>query len=355
MEHLDPLTPEYPRESFRGRLINYAPSICIVAFMFLVPLPWAYQWSSLASQWVGLWGYALFIGSIFSVSGYLGFVYWTRSDQFPPLRPVDNITKLCRTACILFNILVFTAWGNSIIILVTILLHPKGEQQLKFKLISLISSILLLGYHEYSTYMRCRWNYYERAIMRQNAERYGEPLLVSIPVFKLCGHFVLYTSTNKYELRLDRATGFRPYFSHRPCHDNEIDGANTSPRYHLFVSGWTNNSHEDIVHIFDEAIACFGEYNRITNNCRTFLQHGCAHIVGTTSAWHEDMLMVEPGHLWLLGQMAIMMYRAMLREVCRWIWTVKWGPDWESAVQYHGVFVDLAEDKMGQRIAHIFD
>ncbi|KAH7875059.1 uncharacterized protein C8R40DRAFT_1104700 [Lentinula edodes] len=86
MEHLDPLTPEYPRESFRGRLINYAPSICIVAFMFLVPLPWAYQWSSLASQWVGLWGYALFIGSIFSVSGYLGFVYWTRSDQFPPLR-----------------------------------------------------------------------------------------------------------------------------------------------------------------------------------------------------------------------------------------------------------------------------
>ncbi|KAJ4474308.1 hypothetical protein J3R30DRAFT_3507396 [Lentinula aciculospora] len=353
MEHLEPLTPEYPRESFRGRLINYTPSICIVAFMFIVPLPWSYQWSSLASQWIGLWGYALFIASVSLTLGYIGFIYRTRPAHFPPLQSVDNITNVCRAACILFNLLIFTAWGNSIIILVTVLLHIEDEQHLQLKIVSLSASILLLGYHEYSTYLRCRWNYHERAIMRQNAERYGEPLLVSIPVFKLCGHFVLYTTTNKYELRLDRATGFRPYFLHRPHRD--IDITNGSPRYHFFVSGWTSSSHEDIIRIFNEAIAEFGEYNRITNNCRTFLQFGCSHIIRTTSAWHEDMLMVEPGHLWLLGQMAIMMYRAMLRDVCRWIWTVKWGPDWESIVQYHGEFVDLADDAMSQRMAHIFD
>ncbi|KAJ3834370.1 hypothetical protein F5878DRAFT_361958 [Lentinula raphanica] len=134
MEHLEPYTPEYPRESFRARLINYAPSICIVAFMVLVPLPYAYRWSSLASQWVGLWGYALFIGSSILTLGYLGYIYWTRPAHYPPLQPVDNITKLCRAACILFNLLIFTAWGNSFVILATILLEKEPERHLKFKL-----------------------------------------------------------------------------------------------------------------------------------------------------------------------------------------------------------------------------
>ncbi|KAJ3776181.1 hypothetical protein FB446DRAFT_324547 [Lentinula raphanica] len=185
--------------------------------------------------------------------------------------------------------------------------------------------------------------------------RYGEPVLVSIPVFKLCGHFVLYTTTNKYELRLDRATNFRPYFLHRPCREDEVDAAKGSPRYHMFVCGWTDRNHEEIVRIFEETIARFGEYNRVTNNCRTFLQSGCIQIVRTMSAWHEDMLMVDPGHLWLLGQMANMMYRSMLRDLCRWIWTVKWGPDWESRVEYNGEFLDLADDETGLSTAHIYD
>ncbi|KAE9383683.1 hypothetical protein BT96DRAFT_724445 [Gymnopus androsaceus JB14] len=120
-----------------------------------------------------------------------------------------------------------------------------------------------------------------------------------IPVFKLCGHFVLYTTTHRYELRLDRTTGFRPYFLHRPSQDNK-ELLNSSPRYHLFVCGWTDHTHEEIVRVFHEAITCFGEYNRITNNCRTFLQLGCAYILRTPSAWHENMLMVETGHLFLI-------------------------------------------------------
>ncbi|KAJ3720438.1 hypothetical protein C8R42DRAFT_89104 [Lentinula raphanica] len=272
-----------------------------------------------------------------------------------PYRPVDNITKLCRAACILFNLLIFTAWGNSFVILATILLEKEPERHLKFKLTMLVISILLLGYSGHSTYLRCRWIYQERAIMRQNSERYGEPVLVSIPVFKLCGHFVLYTTTNKYELRLDRATNFRPYFLHRPCREDEVDAAKGSPRYHMFVCGWTDRNHEELVRIFEETIARFGEYNRVTNNCRTFLQSGCIQIVRTMSAWHEDMLMVDPGHLWLLGQMANMMYRSMLRDLCRWIWTVKWGPDWESRVEYNGEFLDLADDETGLNTAHIYD
>ncbi|KIK57340.1 hypothetical protein GYMLUDRAFT_755329 [Collybiopsis luxurians FD-317 M1] len=177
------------------------------------------------------------------------------------------------------------------------------------------------------------------------SSRYGEPVLVSIPVFKLCGHFVLYTTTHKYELRLDRTSNFRPYFLHRPLTPTEIsqtsDSLNAnSPRYHYFVSGWTHRTHTDIVRTFNEAITHFGSYNRLTNNCRTFLQSGCGSVVQTISVWHEDMLMVDPGHVLLLGLMAVMMYRAMLRELCRWVWCVKWGPDWESTVQYHEKPVD---------------
>jgi hypothetical protein len=84
--------------------------------------------------------------------------------------------------------------------------------------------------------------------------------------------------------------------------------------------------HDEIVQVFNAAIREFGAYNRLTNNCRTFLQWGCMGILNLTAVWHEDMLLTDVGAPLLLAQMALLMYRSMLREFCRWFWSVRWGP-----------------------------
>ncbi|KAJ7455775.1 hypothetical protein FB451DRAFT_638481 [Mycena latifolia] len=346
MEALEPLTPEYPRESFRARLINYAPSILIVGFMFLVPGPLAYSYCRAGTDYVGMWGYFPLALVTAVLAGYILFLYWTCSPNLRSLdRPADMITKTCRAACILAHVLVFVALWNSGMIAVALAVNPDEDETETFRRVKIfLAACNTLGmiYVMYWTYSTCRVAYYEKAIMRANAQRYGDPVVVCIPVFKLCGHFVLYTSTHKYELRLDRTSSFRPYFLHRPLRPSELSST-ISPQYHLFVCGWTSRTHEDIVRTFDAAIQEFGPYNRLTNNCRTFLQWGCMGILDLTSVWHEDMLMVEVGRPLIFPKMALMMYRAMLRDLCRCFCAVRWGPDWESHVHYEGGLVDLAD------------
>ncbi|KAJ6539856.1 hypothetical protein DFH09DRAFT_1176138 [Mycena vulgaris] len=343
-------TPEYPRESLPARLINYAPSILIVISMLLVPGPLAYLYCQLSSAYVGIWGYfpLALVTAILCI--YTPFLYWTCSSNLHSLKPADTITKMCRAACILFHVGLFSGFWSSIVLVVALVSNPhKSETFPRLKIFLFTMTTLGTLLYIYGAYYNYRANYYETAIMRANAQRYGDPVLVCIPVFKLCGHFVLYISTHKYELRLDRTTSFRPYFLHRPLHPSEQSSITVSPKYHLFICGWTSCTHEEIVQVFNAAIREFGDYDRLTNNCRTFLKWGCIGILDLTSVWHQDMLFREMWAPLLLGQMAVMMYRSILREFCRWFWSVRWGPDWESTVHYEGALVDLADHDVNLR------
>ncbi|KAJ7204533.1 hypothetical protein C8J57DRAFT_1407153 [Mycena rebaudengoi] len=313
-------TPEYPRESLRARLINYAPSILIIISMLLVP----------GSYYVGIWGY-------FPLA------------LLTAILPADTITKICRVACILFHFGLFSALWNSVVLAVGLVYNsPKSETSPHAQGFLRAMTTLGLLFLIRGAYYNCRANYYEKAIMRANTERYGHPVLVCIPVFKVCGHFVLYTSTHKYELRLDRTTSFRPYFLHRPLGSFEQSSDAASPKYHLCICGWTSCTHGEIVQVFNAAIREFGTYNRLTNNCRTFLQWGCMGILDRT-VWHQDMLFQQIEVPFLLVRMALLMYRSILREFCRWFWSVRWGPDWESSIRYEGDHVDLADHDVDLR------
>ncbi|KAJ7715797.1 hypothetical protein B0H16DRAFT_1615033 [Mycena metata] len=350
MASFEAQTPEYPCESLRARLINSAPSILIVISMLLAPGPLAYLYCQAGSVYVGIWGYfpLAFVTVILCI--YTPILYWTCSSNLHSLKPADTITKICRAACIIFHVGLFTAFWNNTILAVALVVNPdKSDTFPRVK--SFLCTIGALGtlLFIYGAYYNCRANYYEKAIMRANSQRYGDPVLVCIPVIKLCGHIVLYTSTHKYELRLDRTTSFRPYFLHRPLLPFEQRSNTVSPKYHLFICGWTSCKHEEIVQVFNAAIREFGVYTRLTNNCRTFLQWGCIGILDLTSVWHQDMLFKEIGVSLLLAQMGLMMYRSMLREFCRWFWSVRWGPDWESSVHYEGNLVDLADHDVDLR------
>ncbi|KAJ7247762.1 hypothetical protein C8J57DRAFT_1358924, partial [Mycena rebaudengoi] len=339
-----------PRESLRARLINYAPSILIVISMLLVPGPIAYLWCQHGSYYVGIWGYfpLALLTAILCI--YTPFLYWTCSSNLHSLKPADTITKICRVACILFHFGLFSAFWNSIVLAVGLVYNPpESETSPHAKGFLCAMTTLGLLFLIRGAYYNCRVNYYEKAIMRANAERYGNPVLVCIPVFKVCGHFVLYTSTHKYELRLDRTTSFKPYFLHRPFGPFEQSSDAASPKYHLCICGWTSCTHGEIVQVFNAAIREFGTYNRLTNNCRTFLQWGCMGILDLTSVWHQDMLFQQIEVPFLLARMALLMYRSILREFCRWFWSIRWGPDWESSVRYEGDHVDLADHDVDLR------
>ncbi|KAJ6534099.1 hypothetical protein B0H19DRAFT_1080600 [Mycena capillaripes] len=103
---------------------------------------------------------------------------------------------------------------------------------------------------------------------------------------------------------------------------------------------WYEITRPPFVQVFNAAIREFGTYNRLTNNCRTFLQWGCMGILDLTS---------DLGAPLLFGQMAVMMYRSILREFCRWFWSVRWGPDWESSVHFEDDLVDLADHDVDLR------
>jgi hypothetical protein len=182
-------TPEYPRESLRARLINYAPSILIVAAMAVVPGPLAYFYCKAASNYVGIWGYfpLALITTILCI--YSPFLYWTCSSNLHSLkyvaafnclipltcanRPADTITKICRAACILFHVGLFSVFCNNIILAVALASNPlKSEAFPRAK--SLICTFATLGtlLVIYWVYHYCRTNYYEQVIMRANAQRY---------------------------------------------------------------------------------------------------------------------------------------------------------------------------------------
>ncbi|KAJ7124618.1 hypothetical protein C8R43DRAFT_1135572 [Mycena crocata] len=248
MDFLEPHTPEYPRESFCARLINYAPSILIVGFMLLVPGPLAYSYCQAATGYVGMWGYfpLALVTAILGI--YICCLNWKCSSHLSSLEPVDMITKICRVACILFQVIIFVALWNCAVMATVLVVNPDSDDTetfRRFKILLLALAALGLLIVAYWTYSDCRMNYYEEAILCANTQRYGDPVRVCIPVFKLCGHFVLYTSTHKYELRLDRTTSFRPYFLHRPLRPSELRSNTPSPRYHLFTCGWTSRTHEE--------------------------------------------------------------------------------------------------------------
>ncbi|KAJ6452219.1 hypothetical protein C8R45DRAFT_1040923 [Mycena sanguinolenta] len=310
-----------------------------------------------------MWAYfpLIFITSILGI--YISFLYWTCSSNLRALEPADTITKICRVACILFHVLLLVSFSNSGLIMVALAVfgpfETKTNARLRFKIAVLIVNMVGTLTAMYWTYSTCQRTYYEKVIMRTNAQKYGDPVLVCIPVFKLCGHFVLYTSTHKYELRLERTTYFRPYFLHRPLLPSEQDfNLHVPQKYHLFICGWTSRTHEDIVGIFNAAIREFGTYNRLTNNCRTFLQRGCMGILDLTSVWHEDLLHgLDPARnfgAWeilplAIWQMATLIYRFMLRDLCRWVFSWQWGRDWESRVRYEGGLVDMADHDVTPR------
>ena len=73
--------------------------------------------------------------------------------------------------------MLLTAWEDAILILMARVLDPEGNQDLETITIILLALCvvglpLLFGY---STYLRCRWGYYERIILRQNIERFSFP------------------------------------------------------------------------------------------------------------------------------------------------------------------------------------
>lgn len=189
-----------------------------------------------------------------------------------------------------------------------------------------------------------------------SGRRYGHTVYVSIPVFKLCGHFVLIVDEHKYELRLDSSTRHRPIFSERPLHPGEAEKIRSSFGHHWFVVGWTHRQHRDIQAIFNGVMNEFGLYDRIHNNCRHFLQVGCYTILDATAVWHEDMLLVSPATFWFLPKMSIMLWRAMLREFFRWACAYLWGPG-KCTSTYRFLNMRIHKrDRLGvERVLAVFD
>jgi hypothetical protein len=88
MASIEAQTPEYPRESLRARLINFAPSILIVISMLLLPGPLAYLYCRLGSEYIGIWGYLPLAFAAAILCLYSPFLYWTCSSNLRSLKYV---------------------------------------------------------------------------------------------------------------------------------------------------------------------------------------------------------------------------------------------------------------------------
>ncbi|KAF9228281.1 hypothetical protein BS17DRAFT_773407 [Gyrodon lividus] len=328
---------DFPQESLGRRVVNYAPSALIVLGFVLYPTVVGYLWIDAAFSLVGSWVCLpiAFVGIIALALAVILKSLPTRQDvrssssdlvaaESRRHRLGASIVTVCRAACVLWHLFLVLLLVLSIIIVPIEIIN--GDFLMLSLLFSVTCGWCYFIFSSYQWYIRC---WYEKAIITQNEGMYGSTIFVSIPVFKLCGHFILVIRDRKYELRLDRSTNNCPVFREREIAPMEGEDIRNTFGHHWFIVGWTKRTDNQIKAAFTDVIESFGVYNRLHNNCRHFLQSGTMSILESTSIWHEDMLMVGASNDLTVIKMVIMMWRSIQKDLYRWYWTCRYGPDWE--------------------------
>ncbi|RDB17067.1 hypothetical protein Hypma_001941 [Hypsizygus marmoreus] len=330
MDVLD-YTRDVPRESLARRVINYSPTIVMALVLVIYPVCGGYLWTNLCIGYLGAWGFAPIAAVSFVTIVVFGIIIRRRpsrarySSSFPEDPTELFIRYSCRIITVIAHMLSVTIALQCLIMVAVIIQRGESWWVVLSMLITFLGSLWYLRLF-YFWYWRCR---YESFVLAQNAEMYGNPVFVSIPIFKFCGHFVLLIAGHKYELRLDAGCG-RPLFNDRPLQPDEEESICNTVRNHIVIVGWTRKEPRDIRIIFQRLADNFGAYHRIKNNCRHFLQFGCLDLLDVGARWDENMLLVGTDNFMLVPKTMIMMWRAMSRELFRFVWTRFWGPDWES-------------------------
>ncbi|KIJ65774.1 hypothetical protein HYDPIDRAFT_27007 [Hydnomerulius pinastri MD-312] len=234
---------------------------------------------------------------------------------------METVVRVCRAACILWHLFF------ALLLVLFVILVPTQIIRENYLAVALLFTVICgwcyFIFSSYQWYVRC---WYEKAIIAQNEQIYGPTIYVSIPVFKLCGHFILVIRDHKYELRLDASTRNRPVFRERPLSLKESEDIRNAFGHNWFVVGWTQRTDDQIKATFTDVIESFGLYHRLRNNCRHFLQSGTMSILDSAATWHEDMLLVGSSLDIAIPKMTLMMWRSMQRDLYRWYWARRYGP-----------------------------